>query len=269
MKKLLKRFCVFLLFSIILVGCGKKDSGSAVWSEFEKDSEYVMDKGMLVVGVTDFEPLDYKQGEEWVGFDAEMAQLFGESLGVSVEFQEIEWAQKETLLKEGEIDCVWNGMTLSSESQQEMSCSSAYLNNAQVVVVPSKNALKMQTEDDCMHLLFAVESGSAGEEELKKRSYRYTAVESQMAALESVVSGKADAAVIDLILACSLVDKGNKYADLTYTVSLNKEEYGIGFRKESDLAEKVNAFLEDSYGEGEMKEIAEKYGIEGALTGVK
>ena len=128
----------------------------------ETDSEYVKQKGTLVVGITDFAPMDYKDEDgNWVGFDADMAAAFAAYLGVQVEFVEIEWDNKVLELNSKSIDCVWNGMTLTPEVTSSMSCSNAYCNNAQVVIVPADQADKYQTAEDCADLVFAAEAGSA------------------------------------------------------------------------------------------------------------
>ena len=115
------------------------DKSAADASDAESDLQYVKDKGTLVVGITDFEPMDYKDDSgEWVGFDADMAKAFAESLGVNVEFQEITWDYKVQELDSKTIDCVWNGMTLTDEVTNAMNCTRAYCNNAQVVVVPGE-----------------------------------------------------------------------------------------------------------------------------------
>lgn len=262
MTKFKKLFFVFFIMTSLLVGCGSgKSSADLSGSDFQ----YVMDKGSFIVGVTDFEPLDYKKDGEWVGFDAEMAGLFAKSLGVSVQFLEIEWEEKEKLLNNGTIDCVWNGMTLSEKVQKDMACSIAYLNNAQMIAVPVDNASKLQTVEECMHLLFAVESKSAGEQELKDRNYRYTPVASQMDALESTSSGKTDAAVIDAIMAGALIGQKKQFKNLMCTAAMNREEFGIGLRKNSDIVEKLNDFLRESYNSGVLNEIAEKYGVQNAV----
>ena len=154
----------------MLAGCGsddaKKDSGKKAASE--SDLDYVKEKGTLVVGITNFEPMDYQDEEgEWIGFDADMAKAFGESLGVDVEFVEIDWDNKILELDGKTIDCVWNGMTLTEEVTSSMECTDAYLNNAQVVVLPADKADKYQDEKSLSDLSFAVESGSAGEDEVE------------------------------------------------------------------------------------------------------
>lgn len=101
----------------------------------DSDLKYVQDKGTLVVGITEFEPMDYQDGDgNWIGFDADMAKAFAESLGVKVEFQIIDWDNKALELSGKTIDVVWNGMTLTDEVKNSMECTNPYFNNAQVVV---------------------------------------------------------------------------------------------------------------------------------------
>ncbi len=233
----------------------------------ESDQEYVKDKGALVVGITDFEPMDYKdENGDWIGFDADMAKAFAENLGVEVEFVEIDWDNKIMELEGKTIDCVWNGMTLTSEVTSAMECSDAYCNNAQIVIVPADVADKYQDKDSLKDLSFAVEAGSAGEEQVSELELNYTSVKAQSDALMEVASGTSDAAVIDSLMAAAMVGEGTGYADLTYTVGLNSEEYGVGFRKGSDLAAALNDFFAESYADGSMMEIAKTYGVDAAIV---
>ena len=232
------------------------------------DSEVaaIQSKGTLVVGITDFAPMDYKDADgNWIGFDADMAKAFAESLGVAVEFVEIDWDNKVLELNSQAIDCVWNGMTLTDEVTSAMECSNAYCNNAQVVIVPADKADQYQTVEACADLAFAVEAGSAGEAEVTALGYSCTPVKAQSDALMEVAAGTSDAAVIDSLMAAAMVGEGTGYADLTYTVGLNSEEYGVGFRKGSDLAAALNDFFAAAYADGSMIECAETYGVQAAL----
>ena len=105
-------------------------------ADAKSDLAYVKEKGTLVVGITEFEPMDYKDGDKWIGFDADMARVVGKKLGVDVQFVEIDWDTKTMELESKNIDMVWNGMTLTDEVTSSMECTNAYCNNAQVVVVP-------------------------------------------------------------------------------------------------------------------------------------
>lgn len=108
-------------------------------SDNESDVEYIKEKGSLIVGVTKFEPMDYQdESGKWIGFDADMAGIVADELGVKVQFVEIDWDNKVMELNSKNIDVVWNGMTLTSEVTESMECTNAYCNNAQVVVVPAE-----------------------------------------------------------------------------------------------------------------------------------
>lgn len=232
----------------------------------ESDLEYVKAKGKLVVGITDFEPMDYKdESGNWIGFDADMAKAFAESLGVEAEFVEIDWDNKILELDGKTIDCVWNGMTLTDEVMSSMNCTGAYLNNAQIVVVPADKADQYQTEESLAELNFAVEAGSAGETVATEKGLNATPVKAQADALMEVAAGTSDAAIIDSLMAAAMVGEGTGYADLTYTIGLSTEEYGVGFRQGSDLTEALNDFFKSSYADGSMQAIAETYGVQAAL----
>ena len=232
----------------------------------ESDMAYVQEKGTLVVGITDFAPMDYKdENGEWIGFDADMAKAFAESLGVEAEFVEIDWDNKILELDGKTIDCVWNGMTLTEDVLSAMECSNAYCNNAQVVIVPADVADQYQDEESLADLTFAVEAGSAGEEQVQALGLNYTPVTAQSDALMEVAAGTSDAAVIDSLMAAAMVGEGTGYEDLTYTIGLNSEEYGVGFRKGSDLAAALNDFFTSSYADGTMESVAETYGVQAAL----
>lgn len=103
------------------------------------DVAYIQGKGTLIVGITEFEPMDYKdESGEWIGFDADMARMVAEQLGVEAQFVVIDWDNKIMELESNNIDVVWNGMTLTDEVTNAMECTNAYCNNAQVIVVPGK-----------------------------------------------------------------------------------------------------------------------------------
>lgn len=157
-------------------------------------------------------------------------------------------------------------MTLTDEVKSAMECSNAYCNNAQVVIVPADKAADYQTVESLEGLAFAVEAGSAGEAEVAALGLDYTSVKAQSDALMEVAAGTSDAAVIDSLMAAAMVGEGTGYADLAYTVGLNSEEYGVGFRKGSDLAAVLNDFFATSYADGSMMKCAETYGVEAAIV---
>ncbi len=274
MKKLIALLLTGCMIASMVVGCGAKEEAAAPAPEAateeaaaESDLAYVKDKGVLVVGITDFAPMDYKNEDgEWIGFDADMAKYFAGELGVEVEFVEIDWDNKILELDAKSVDCIWNGMTLTDEVKAAMDCSNAYCNNAQVVIVPTAKAQDFQDVESLADLTFAVEAGSAGEAEATALGLNCTPVKAQSDALMEVAAGTSDAAVIDSLMAAAMVGPDTGYAALTYTVSLNSEEYGVGFRQGSDLVAELNAFFAEIYAAGTMQEIAETYGVDAALV---
>ena len=279
MKKLIALLLAGCMMASMVVGCGSKEEAAEApaateeaaeaedTAEAESDLAYVKEKGVLVVGITDFAPMDYKNEDgEWIGFDADMAKGFAEKLGVEVEFVEIDWDNKILELDGKTIDCVWNGMTLTDEVKAAMDCSNAYCNNAQIVIVPANKADDYQTVESLEGLAFAVEAGSAGEAAVTDLGLDCTPVKAQSDALMEVAAGTSDAAVIDSLMAAAMVGPDTGYADLTYTVALNSEEYGVGFRKGSDLAAELNAYFVEAYAAGTMQECAATYGVDAAIV---
>ena len=277
-----KMFATMLALSMCLslAACGPKSSASTSGSSAgtsassasgsqtaASDVDYVKEKGTLIVGITDFAPMDYKAegSDEWIGFDADMAKAFAESLGVEVEFLEINWDNKVLELENKGIDAVWNGMTLTDDVKALMATSDPYCLNGQVVVLPADVADQYQTAESLSGLSFAVENGSAGMEQAEAAGLDYVAMDTQAKALMEVASGTSDAAIIDLLMAVAMVGEGTSYPDLTYTVQLSSDEYGVGFRKGSDLAEAFSSFWKEAYDAGTVMEIAEKYGIQDVM----
>lgn len=261
------RITMSALISILMIaGCGKiQDSAGPEWTAGESDLAYIRSKGTLVAGITDFAPMDYREGEEWTGFDVDLAEAFAEQLGVALELKEIDWDDKIKLLEKGEIDCIWNGMTMTPVLMESISCSRPYLSNAQVIVMYEDNLKQYQTIADCQHLLFAAEAGSAGETFLKEKKYRYVSCATQKEALQSVLNKKADATVIDIIMAAYNTSAGKEFEKLGFAISLNDEKICVGFRKDSDLTKEADAFIQEAYEDKSINPLAEKYGIEHAL----
>ena len=285
MKKIVS-LALALLLSLSLVACGGTNNGAADNANTagnsgnttnnsentdaadgeqagESDLQYIKDKGTLVVGMTDFAPMDYRdENGEWIGFDADMAKAFGEYLGVEVEFLEINWSNKLMELDAKGIDAIWNGMTINDEVKNGASVSEPYCLNGQVVVLPADKAEDYETVESLKGLSFAAEDGSAGAEQLDLLGLTYIAKTTQSDALMEVASGASDACVIDLLMAGAMIGEGTSYPDLTYTVQLNSEEYGVAFRAGSDLVDEFNTFWKEAYDAGTVMETATTYGVQ-------
>ena len=249
-------------------------SGSGSSSQTQtSDMQYVKDKGTLVVGITYFAPIDYKEegSDEWIGFDADMAKAFAESLGVNVEFQEITWDYKVEELNSKAIDCVWNGMTLSDDVMAAMGTSVPYCTNYQTLIYPADKAADFEGLTSLEGLNIAVESGSAGEDAALALGATTVPVQAQSNALMEVSAGTSDAAVIDVLMAAEMTGEGTSYADLVYSLNLNdaqgleSEEYGVGFRQGSDLVDAFNTFWAEKVADGTVLETATTYGLQDAV----
>ncbi len=132
------------------------------------DMNYIRGKGKFIVGYTIFAPIAYEENGELIGFDIELAKAVANLLQLEVEFQEIDWSAKETQLNSKNIDCIWNGMTITDERIANMEMSIPYLNNKQVAVIRKEDAEKYKTTDDMAKAIVSAEAGSAGEAAIKK-----------------------------------------------------------------------------------------------------
>lgn len=272
MKKFLAILMVCILAVLTFAGCTKTEndgetteenvSNEAQTEEAESDYEYIKSKGTLVVGITDYAPMDYKEegSDEWTGFDAEFARAFAESMGVEVEFIEIDWDNKFFELDSKKIDCIWNGMTITDEVTLNTSCSNPYVQNKQIVVMAADKIDQYKDAASMADLSFAVESGSAGESAAESNKFNYTAVLTQGDALMEVAAGRSDACIIDSTMADAMTGEGTSYADLTSGLVLTDEEYGVGFRKGSDMTDKLNSFMTEKKAEV-LEPLAEKYNL--------
>lgn len=263
MKRIIAILTVAVMAVVFCAGCGNTANTGDAESNAVSDSEYIKEKGKLIVGVTEYEPMDYMdENGKWVGFDAEFAEEVAKLMGVEAEFVVIDWDNKFFELESKAIDCIWNGMTITDEVKLNTACSDPYAKNEQVVVMNKDKVGEYTDAESMKDLMFAVESGSAAEGAAEELGYtKVTSVKAQSDALMEVRAGSADACIIDITMAESMTGEGTSYADLTKGVSLTKEEYGIGFRKESDMKDVMNDYIKQLKENGKLAELSEKYGV--------
>ena len=255
MKKFIAMMLVIILSLSLLTACGDKSAS---------DLETVKKNGKLVVGITDYAPMDYKdENGNWTGFDAEFARLFAQELGVDCEFYVIaDWGKKFLELETKQIDAVWNGMTITEEAQLNSSVSDAYVVNAQVLVMKADAVGNYADAASLKDLTVAVENGSAGQSAAEEAGIaNIIATQDQAAALMEVAAGTSDACVIDITMANAMTGEGTNYADLAKGISLTEEMYGVYFRKDSDVTAKFNEAMAKWMEDGTLDALATKYNL--------
>ena len=248
----MKKMIAFVLAAISILccfaGCTTPSDGS--------DLAYIQEKGKLIVGITEYVPMDYKdENGNWTGFDAEFARLFAQELGVEIEFYVMELDTKQ-------IDVVWNGMTITDEATSNSSVSDPYVINAQVVVMKADAVGSYTTAQSLSGLTIAVENGSAGQKAANTISgATVVPLQDQAAARMEVAAGTADACVIDITMAYAMTGEGTSYADLAPGISLTEEFYSVSFRKGSDLTARLNEFMAKLKADGTLQALADKYNL--------
>ena len=259
--KLFKRILCLtlaLMCLISLVACS--NNANSDWAAIKKS-------GKLVVGITLYEPMNYydTDGTTLIGFDTEFTKAVCEKLGVEPEFQIIDWNQKEVLLKGGNIDVIWNGLTVTEDRKANMGFTKSYLKNRQCIVINKANADKYTDTASLASAIISAEKGSAGESavaaDANLKNAQYVASSNQQGALVGLKAGNFDAIIIDHSLAAASCGNGD-YADMMIleSIQLEDEYYAIGFRVGSDMIEKVNAIIDELIEDGTLAAIAAKYG---------
>ena len=273
MKKLISLILALVMCTgaiFALSSCGKNDT--------------------LVCGVTIFENMNEQDADgNWTGFESEFAMEVGKLIGMDVEFQIIDWAQKYSELNAGKIDCIWNGFTANSsddgverkdlvdfstsddgvERKDLVDFSYTYMLNQQCIVVKKDNLAQYANEDALKGKTAAVEGGSAGAAYAKDAvgaDGKLVEFPAQNSAFLEVKSGTSDFAVVDILLAQNVVGQGD-YTDLAIvdSIELAAEYYAVGFKKGSDLTAKVNEAIKTLNENGKLLELAKKYGLENSL----
>ena len=283
MKKIIAFMMAGLMTATALAGCGgsgeKKESATeaatkaatadtaATADSAGEDWTYLESKGNLVIGITYFEPMNYMdENNELTGFETDFAKAVCEELKLEPKFQEIDWDSKEIELKTKSIDCIWNGLTITPERQENMDISIPYMENKQVMVCNKDKVAQFAESVEGASVV--AESGSAGEDVAKEDEFfkgaDYQPVQSQSTALLEVKAGTADIAIIDFVMSKGTLREDSDFADLAVVEekAFSPEQYGIALRKNSAVTlEKLNAAIKAVYDSGKLKEIADKYNL--------
>lgn len=235
----------------------------------DDDFAYIQGKGTLVIGITIYAPMNYKdETGALVGFDTEFAEAACAKLGLTPEFVEIDWDSKELELSSKKIDCIWNGLTVSEDRRANMDFTTSYLKNQQVVVIRAEDADKYVDFASLSGQPVVAEASSAGAAAIAANlpDAVFTEMQAQSDALLEVKAGKAAAAVVDLTMASAMTGEGTDYSDLMIAdIDMLDEEYAVGFRIGSTATEKFNAVFAELVADGTLAALAEKYELSNLL----
>lgn len=266
MKKALIAILALIIATVSFVGCNKEEEVSG-----DNSLQEIKDKGYLVLGLDDsFPPMGFRgEDNEIVGFDINMAKEVATRLGVELQLQPIDWDAKVMELDNGNIDVIWNGLTITDERKEQIGFSTPYLNNRQIMIVGAES--KIDKKADLDGKLVGVQMGSSGEEALSaseeadsiKEIVKYS---NYTEALLDLKAGRVDAVVVDEVVGrYYIAKKPGEYK--VASENFGSEEYGIGFRKTDQVfLQEVDKILEEMKAEGVTTEIAEKwFGDDAAL----
>ena len=256
----MKKIVSILLAAIMLLGCCTAFADAATDDSYQK----ILDKGQLIMGLDDsFPPMGYRDEDgNIVGFDVDVATEVCNRMGVELVLQPISWSAKVMELNSGNIDCIWNGFTITEELQEQITFSEPYLSNTQVIVVRGDSDI--QTLDDLAGKSLGVQAGSSAVAALDENpdfrdSVTVNEFSDNMTAMLDLENGGLDAVLVDVIVAgyyFSQHDSDLRQLD----ESLASEEYGVGFRKDDlSLVENVNRILNEMAEDGTLAEISTKW----------
>jgi polar amino acid transport system substrate-binding protein len=269
MKKILAMSLMILLTFGLLAGCGQQaaggqnQAGQTPAGDAGKEAEFKVEK--LVVGLDDtFAPMGFRDDAgNIVGFDIDLAKEVGVRLGAEVVFQPIDWDSKEMELESGNIDCIWNGMTITEERKANMEMSDPYIANNQLIMVDPASGIKSKA--DLAGKEIGVQKGSSAldavnSDELKDMVSKISEYPANVDAFNDLKIGRLSAVVADEIMARYYLGT-DAYKGLTLLEeSLAAEEYGIGFKKgNTQLRDAVQAALDEMVADGKAGEISTKW----------
>jgi len=243
--------------SLGVAGCSK-----------ENTSESTLNKETLIVGMDDaFAPMGFKdENGEITGFDVELAKAICEKLNKKVVFQPIDWTMKETELKSGNIDLIWNGYTINEERKKKVDFSVPYLKNKQVIVTLSNSDIKAKKDLEGKKVGAQNESSAISAMEKEEDLYNSfnggsaIAFEDNNQALMDLEAGRIDAVVADEILVRYYIrlkgeDKFNILDD-----NFGEEEYGVGIRKgDTEMVDAFNKAYKELQDDGTLAQISTKW----------
>jgi polar amino acid transport system substrate-binding protein len=260
MKKRLFSLLLIALMMFSFTACQKSSAG-------DNSLKYIKDNGKLIVGLDDtFAPMGFTDDNgDIIGFDVDLARAVSEKLGVELVLQPVEWESKEQELATKNIDCIWNGLSVTPERKENMTMSKPYMTNDISLVVKSDSTIAAMADMAGMRL--AVQGGSSAEEALNddvNKTFRESLsqvnpFDKYDTALMDMETGNSDAVLMDTVMANYMITTlGKDYKVLPE--SLLPDEYAVGFRKgEAELCQAVEKALSELKADGTVAEISTKW----------
>ncbi|OUM59044.1 hypothetical protein PIROE2DRAFT_15531 [Piromyces sp. E2] len=233
----------------------------------ESDENYIMSNGEIIIGIESNKPpmTYYDDNGILTGFDTEFAEGVFSKFSIDVIFKEIKWDMKEEELNSKNIDCVWNSLTLTEARREIFEFTLPYINNKQVVVIRRSDASKYPDAKSLSGAKMTAGLATTGEEALLGDPYLsqsdYTASSSQNEAVMMLKNGLYDAIVIDYTLAKGYIFNDKSDLMVIDGISLQEEQYAVGFRHGSDMAKKVNDVFLGMILDGSLNILANKYNL--------
>lgn len=265
-KKIALCLAVIMAATLVFAGCGKKDTKDAEKNDVTSSK---WDDGKLVVGFdASFPPYGYKDGDDYVGFDLDLAQEVCDRNGWELVKQPIDWDVKDAELKGGTIDCIWNGFTINGR-EDDYTWSEPYVDNSQVFVVAKDSGIEsfddlagkvvlVQADSSALHTLEDEENADAYA--LRKTFADLQQVPEYETALMNLEAGAADAVAMDIGVAKTKLASNDKLVIMEKILST--EQYGVGFKKgNTELRDAVQKTLDEMVKDGTFMKIAEKWDL--------
>ncbi|MCL2831701.1 MAG: amino acid ABC transporter substrate-binding protein [Treponema sp.] len=258
-------FCLLVASGVLFAGAGQQSGGSKNSAGTDNSLTNVLNKKKFILGLDDsFPPMGFRnEKNEIVGYDIDLAREVTRRMGVDLVCQPIDWAAKEQELNTGEIDCIWNGFTITDERKQNMLFSPPYLKNAIVIVVKGNSSYT--TINDLAGKIIGTQSGSSSVDvindtpEFRNNIKQLVEYKDFLTALMDLDIGGVDAVVMDLVVANDNINRSGRNFRIL-SDRLEEEEYGIGFRKNDNaLADRVWAILLDMAKDGTAAKITTQW----------
>lgn len=259
-----KRIAALMLVAslvFMLSGCGMDESSDQTASD--GSLQKVLDSGQLVLGLDEgFPPMGFKDDNaDIVGFDIDVAKEVCNRLGVKLVTKGIDWDTKEECLNNGEIDCIWNGMSITPERENNMNLSEPYMKNELIFVVRGNSDIKGIR--DLSGKTIGVQSGASAQEALETSDlYSDNKVElfdDNITLFEQLEKGKVDVALVDSVVAYYSIFLSDKQF-FVLPESLDEEQYAIGFRKnDKELRDRVCEIISQMKTDGTLGDISKKW----------